>query len=197
MKKLGMLLVALVLMFTLAGCNNDDGTFDGGRKTTDSGDNTDVDPVDEVDDMFESLDSTMETLLYDTVNNDLMYFKYPVAVTDHVQEVYYGRNTEGITEIYVIRLIVDGFWGPIEYIISFDVIGNELIGIEIIDHQEQRGAFIVLETYRDQFAYVSINYFLSNSVSIGIDGDASATTTIPAMEESIKEAINFYYNNLT
>lgn len=195
MKKLFTMLIMVLFTVTLTSCV-EEANVEPDPIVDDNEDDETVDPNEEENPRMDAPSFIVE-LIENEITDTYTYYVYSGVISNtKISNIYVGVNEEGLDQLYIYRVIVMGRWDTISYILIIDSDSNTLQGLQIVAHDEQRGDFIELDSFLNQFDNTDIDFYLSNDVSLGIDGDASATTTIEAMNSTIEEIINHYKNNV-
>lgn len=193
MKKLLIVIFSIFFVFTLSSCVVEEPeTIDD---PIDENENNE-DPVDDPDPLVE-VSIELDLLFNEYTDAELTFYVESNAVIGtNITNIYVGMDETENTEVYAIRSQYMGRWDSVNYIIIIDVETETLLGVEIMYHNEQRGAFIELDSFLNQFVDMDINHYINEDVILGIDGDASATTTISGFDDTLDSAIDYYLNNL-
>ena len=196
MKKIKMVFLSFLLVFLLSSCVVDDGY-------TDSGNNDDLidDEVIEDEVIEDEIDTLVPAdilaLIEAEVSGTIMFTTMEEAIdSTSIVNVYVGKNESDVAEYYVLRMVFMGRWADVDFMVIFDKTEDEIVSMVVIEEDENWGSFITLDSFLDQFIGKSIDFFLTNDVLLGVDGNSSATTTIGGINQSLEEAINYYKNNL-
>lgn len=136
------------------------------------------------------------TIIEEVISYSLDYLieSGPVSGTD-IKAHYIGVN-DTFTEVHILRMEYEGRWSNIDYLIIIDSESDTIKAVKIVSHGENWGSFIELDSFLNQFIDKDISYYLTNDVLLGVDGDASATTTISGFNRTLEEAITYYQNNI-
>lgn len=132
--------------------------------------------------VYSSLNATSDTF-------DMFYFEEFVMDTTYITNVYSAYDESDMLAGYLFKATGDGRWGPVTYLITLDADGT-ILAFDVLESSENWGSFISLDSFQDQFDGMQIDYYLTNMFELGVDGNASATTTIPLTENVLKEVAN-------
>jgi len=180
-----------VLVLTLSACSSDGDEYstDGGLFNKDKNDGNVEDQVIEIledDEIYVFLNAL-------PVDHTNIYIEQTVNVEmfDFVDGVYLVKNNEEIVG-YIMTVTAEGRWGDIKYMIGISAIEDTIIQFEIIESQEQWGAFIETDSFKEQFVGKTSEHYLNSMYDLGVDGNTSATTTLRALDDSFGELFTMY-----
>lgn len=185
MKKISLILLSLLFVFTLASCVKDDPYKDNGSR-----DEPEDDIIIEVPGSILTLieEDILESLSFSTISEDI------TGTT--IVNIYVGKDDLNEEKFYAIRMEFMGRWDTVDFMVLIDKEQNQIVSLIIVEESENWGSFITMDSFLDQFPSKSVEFYLTNDVLLGIDGNSSATTTIGGINASLEEAINYYKNNL-
>ena len=191
MKKVLILFIMLLGILSLTACVVEDDPVDDSTTPVD-----DEDPIDE-EDPLPHASGELNTLFNDFLTEERTFFVYDNAILNtNITNIYVGVDDSDMEEVFVIRSQYMGRWDSVNYVLLIDTDTDTIIGVEIMFHDENWGSFIEGDAFLNQFVDMDINYYLNNDVELGIDGNASATTTIGGFNRTLEDAINYYLENL-
>ena len=90
-----------------------------------------------------------------------------VEMFDFVDGVYLVKNNEEIVG-YIMTVTAEGRWGDIKYMIGISAIEDTIIQFEIIESQEQWGAFIETDSFKEQFVGKTSEHYLNSMYDLGV-----------------------------
>lgn len=111
--------------------------------------------------------------------------------TSFITNVYSVYDLNDTLTGYMFMATGDGRWGDVTYLISLNTLGV-IHAFDVLESSENWGSFIELDSFQDQFTDMEIGYYLLNDFELGVDGNASATTTIPLTLNVLQETANLY-----
>ena len=183
MKKITMLTILVLGILGLSSCIVED-------------DPVDDDNITDSETELEAVSMSLQNTFNEHIDGELMFYILSENISDTaITHIYVGM--EGENEfIYVYRSEYMGRWDLINYIIMIDISTDSILAIEIMSHGENWGSFIEGDSFLSQFEGKDVDYYLSNDIELGVDGNASATTTINGFNSTLEEAVNHYLDNL-